>query len=127
MFSSTLHTVLVYALALAPGTQAIYAFGNQKREGGIHYNVGWVEGANPCSNGVPIAPESTRMCDRHFSINGESYYLAGCDSGAPGYAQKPQRLRRSRDNSLYGTCHEASGRVDCPGSQEAVIKRYICG
>ncbi|EHK44615.1 uncharacterized protein TrAtP1_009006 [Trichoderma atroviride] len=115
-------------LCLSVTVNASIAIGNQIREGKSHFNVAWVEGVSPCQGDVEIALESSKLCNQNFQLNGESYYLVGCTDPNTGYAQKPQRLRRVKDNSLYGTCAPVSKKtINCKGSTHDVVKRYICG
>ncbi|KAH6605546.1 hypothetical protein Trco_004699 [Trichoderma cornu-damae] len=126
--SSITQIVLCLAVAVLPVARGAIAIGNQIREGGTHYNVAWIEGLDPCKTDVAIAPESGRECNRNFRLDGTDYYLVGCtDPGVP-YAQNPKRLRRVKDNSLYGTCSPVSRKeIDCKGSTHNVVKRYLCG
>ncbi|KAH0494769.1 hypothetical protein TgHK011_008358 [Trichoderma gracile] len=108
--------------------QSAIAIGNQIREGGTHFNVAWIEGINPCQADVAIGPESGRECNKNFRLDGTDYYLVGCTDPDTGYAQNPQRLRRVKDDSLYGTCAPAKKKeIDCKGSTHNVVKRYLCG
>ncbi|KAL6871733.1 hypothetical protein HDV57DRAFT_271726 [Trichoderma longibrachiatum] len=107
--------------------QSAIAIGNQIREGGTHFNVAWIEGINPCQADVAIGPESGRECNKNFRLDGTDYYLVGCTDNT-GYAQNPQRLRRVKDDSLYGTCAPVKKKeIDCKGSTHNVVKRYLCG
>jgi hypothetical protein len=126
--SSTAQSVLLFAATVLPVVHGAIAIGNQIRDGGTHYNVAWTEGLSPCSSDVAIAPESARLCNQNFHIDGTEYYLVGCtDPGTP-YAQNPQRLRRVKDDSLYGTCSPVSKKtIDCSGTVHDVVKRYLCG
>jgi hypothetical protein len=126
--NSITQVILCLAVTVLPVARGAIAIGNQIREGGTHFNVAWIEGLNPCNTDVAIAPESARECTQNFELEGEEYYLVGCtDPGTP-YAQNPQRLRRVRDNSLYGTCSPVSKKeIGCGGSTHNVVKRYVCG
>ncbi|KAL7792554.1 hypothetical protein V8C37DRAFT_416223 [Trichoderma ceciliae] len=123
-------TQIVFCLAatVLPVARGAIAIGNQIREGGTHFNVAWIEGLDPCITDVAIAPESGRECNRNFRLDGTDYYLVSCtDPGTP-HAQNPERLRRVKDNSLYGTCSPVSRKeIDCKGSTHNVVKRYLCG
>ncbi|KAL7899836.1 hypothetical protein HDV63DRAFT_372072 [Trichoderma sp. SZMC 28014] len=125
--NSIAQAILCLSVAVLPVKSAI-AIGNEIREGGTHFNIAWVEGVSPCVDSVEIAPESARECNQNFSINGEEYYLVGCTDPKTGYAQGPQRLRRVKDNSLYGTCAPVSKKtIGCSGKTHDVVKRYLCG
>ncbi|CAM1505810.1 Fc.00g114470.m01.CDS01 [Cosmosporella sp. VM-42] len=126
--SSTIQLVLGLAVTVLPVAHGSIAIGNQIREGGTHYNVAWTEGVSPCTADTAIAPEKERLCNQNFSVDGNEYYLVGCTARNTGYAQNPKRLRRAKDNSLYGTCSPVSKKtINCKGSTHDVVKRYICG
>ena len=125
--SSAVQAALLFAATALPVVHGAISIGNQIREGGTHFNVAWTEGLSPCSGGVAIAPESERLCNQNFNIDGTDYYLVGCSGGEP-YAQKPARLRRVKDDSLYGTCSAVSKQtIGCSGKPHDVVKRYVCG
>ncbi|KAL7920760.1 hypothetical protein ACQKWADRAFT_297249 [Trichoderma austrokoningii] len=124
---SIAQAILCLSVTVLPVAHGAIAIGNQIREGGTHFNVAWVEGVSPCIDDVEIGPESGRECNKNFEINGESYYLVDCKDPNIGYAQNPQRLRRVKDNSLYGNCKPVSKKtINCKGVHD-VVKRYICG
>ena len=127
-FTSIAAQVTVLAAATLPAiVSGSIALGNQIREGGTHYNVAWTEGLSPCQGDVAIAPESERLCNQNFEIDGTEYYLVGCSGGEP-YAQEPARLRRASDDSLYGTCSGVEAKeIGCGGDVHNVRKRYVCG
>ncbi|PTB43902.1 uncharacterized protein TrAFT101_002465 [Trichoderma asperellum] len=126
--SSIAQAILCLSVTVLPVAQGAIAIGNQIREGGTHFNVAWIEGVSPCVDDVEIAPESGKECNRNFKLDGTDYYLVGCtDPGTP-YAQNPKRLRRVKDNSLYGNCAPVKKKtINCKGSTHDVVKRYVCG
>ncbi|KAL7907326.1 hypothetical protein GGI35DRAFT_85860 [Trichoderma velutinum] len=128
LISSIAQTVLCLSVTVLPVVHGAIAIGNQIREGGTHFNVAWIEGLDPCTVDVAIAPESGRECNRNFRLDGTDYYLVGCTDPDTGYAQNPQRLRRVKDNSLYGNCAPVGRKeIDCKGNTHNVVKRYLCG
>ncbi|KAL7952016.1 P-loop containing nucleoside triphosphate hydrolase protein [Trichoderma barbatum] len=105
-------TILCLSVTALPVAQAAIAISNQIREGGTHFNVARIEGLDHCTVDVAIAPKSG----------------LGCTDPNTGYAQNPQRLRRVKDNSLYGKCAPVSKKeIDCKGSTHNVVKRYLYG
>lgn len=124
--TSAAQLVVLVATAL-PVVHGAISIGNQIREGGTHFNVAWIEGLSPCGGDVAIAPESSRLCNQNFELDGTEYYLVGCTGDEP-YAQEPARLRKVSDDSLYGECAAVDAKaIGCSGSTHDVRKRYVCG